>query len=98
MRLSVSDSAVSIRIGTCLSARSDLVSSTPFSPGIITSSTSRSKSRPSSLRRASSAVPATVTRKPFSVRYCVQQVADAGVVVDDQKMRRVVARRCRTVL
>src|SRR5262245_53350821 len=74
MRLSTSDSAVSMRIGTCLAALSDLVRSTPFSPGIITSSTSRSKSRPSSRRRASAAVPATVTRKPFSVRYCFKRL------------------------
>src|SRR5687767_827883 len=36
--------------------------------------TRRSKSRPASWRRASPALPATVTRKPFSVRYCFRRL------------------------
>ena len=50
------------------SARSDSVRSRPLSPGIITSSTIRSGCRKRSLSRASAALAAVVTRKPFSPR------------------------------
>ena len=62
MRLSVSAFAVSIRIGTAEVSRSDFASWKPVSPGIITSSTSRSNDRLSSLARASAALSAVVTR------------------------------------
>ena len=68
MRSSASPMAVSIRIGTVLSRRSDSVNSSPVSPGIITSTTSRSKSRPARRARAALALSAVVTRKPFSPR------------------------------
>src|SRR5690606_38816493 len=71
MRLSVSDRAVSIRMGMSRSSRSETVSATPSSPGIITSRISMSKSRPRSLRRASPALQATVTRKPLELRNCL---------------------------
>ena len=62
MRLCASSRAVSIRIGTVDEARMARARSKPFSPGIMTSSTSRSNFRPASLARASFAVSAVETR------------------------------------
>ena len=43
--------------------------------------------------RASAAVGASVTRKPFSRQIGPQQFADAPVIVDDQDMRQLVHAR-----
>ena len=62
------------------------VRSRPLSPGIITSSTTRSKAKLASLARASAASPAVVTRKPLSDEIAAQQLAQPRIVIDDEKM------------
>src|SRR6266851_3008860 len=69
MRSSASAMAVSRRIGVRLVFRNDRVKSKPFSPGIMTSRTTRSNSMLASLPRASAASPAIVTRNPLPARY-----------------------------
>ncbi len=68
MRSSVSLRAVSIRIGTCDSWRRESAKEMPDSPGSMRSSTIRSNVSPSIRRRASAAVSAVVTRKPWPER------------------------------
>ena len=68
-------------------------SSKPVSPGIITSRIEQVEAQAASLARASAALSAVVTRKPFSAEEARQQIADAAVVVDHQQMRRVVGER-----
>ena len=63
------------------------VRSSPLSPGIITSSTTRSKAKLASLARASAASAATVTRNPLSDEIAAQQLAQPRIVVDDEEMR-----------
>ncbi len=62
MRSSASALAVSIRIGTVEFSRTDFVRSKPLSPGIITSSTRRSKAKLFISARAPAASTAAVTR------------------------------------
>ncbi len=63
-----------MRIGTVEPCRSASVNSSPLSPGIITSTTRRSKARLAICRRASAAEAAAVTRKPLAPRKRVRSV------------------------
>ena len=77
------------RFGSVRKAR---VRSSPLSPGIITSSTSRSKAKPASLARASRRPPRGSRESRFR-QIAAQEFAQPRIVVDDQEMRFGIAHR-----
>ena len=84
MRSSASPRAVRSRIGVVIVSRRLAVSARPSSPGIITSSTIRSNSSPSSSARAWRASRAGVTHEAVARQELLQQRPQAVVVVDDE--------------
>ena len=87
MRSSASPRAVRSRIGVVMVSRKLAVSARPSSPGIITSSTIRSNSSPSSRRRAWRGVAGAGDHEAAAGEELLQQRAEPRVVVDDEDVR-----------
>ena len=93
MRMSVSDSAVSMRMGTSFVSRSDRVSSMPVSPGIMTSRIKQIKVQ--TVQFASGLCGAGGDRYPIAAfaQILRQEISNPCVVVDDKQMCGVVVDR-----
>ena len=87
MRSPGSAIAVSSRIGMRLSARRLAVRSSPVSPGIITSSTSRSKAMLGEPRARLGGIARGGDAEALIGEVAPQQLAQPRIVVDHQEMR-----------